>query len=145
MRKTKSKKMATKQPKWPKDILVRVRVVGKSIELATKTADIIDGKLYPAGGPRIGVVVINTRKHLGIEKTAIPILKRLFSESHLELGDLHAQDSMSYEGDIQWWKAGKDFCFGWLGPNKVRWRIDSFSQACRTGDDAFRPGEFVTL
>jgi hypothetical protein len=117
-------------------VYVTVRLKGKSLELATTTENVIDDVLYPAGGNRIGVVLINSKKHLGVEKRAVPVLEELFAKSQFEPGDL---------GDIQWWKAGGGFCFGWLGPNKVRWPINTFIQACHTKDDAFRPGEFQVI
>ena len=118
------------------DIYVTVRRKGDDLELATTTDKVIEEILYPCGNGRIGVVLLNTKKHLGIEEKAVPVLQQLFQESECRPGCL---------GDIGWWGAGALLCFSWLGPNKVRWPIGTFHKACHTDDDAFRPDEFQML
>ncbi len=119
------------------EIYVTVQLVNGDLQLATVTNEIVKKILYPIGSSRIGVVLIDTKRHLGIEKQAIPILKKLFSESGCD-GDGF--------GDIDWYKMndGK-FTFGWLGPNTVQWNPKTFKEADRSAHAAFQEGEYQTL
>jgi hypothetical protein len=58
--------------------------------------------LYPVGNERIGTVLIDTEKHLGMSKEAVKNLKRV-KKNHDAIGDL------------QTWKSVKGHCFGWIG------------------------------
>ncbi len=119
------------------DIYVTVRLVDGKLELATTTQEVVEGVLYPAGDGRIGVVLLDSKKHLGVEELAIPILKQLFAEAGCD-GDGF--------GDIDWFiDAGGRPVFGWLGSNTVRWDPDTFAEADRASDAAFRDGEYQIL
>lgn len=63
-----------------------------------------DEDFIPVTEPgKVGSVLIDTGKHLGISKEALAIMKDLYI-SHDDIGDVDA------------WKAGDRDCFGWLGP-----------------------------
>jgi hypothetical protein len=62
--------------------------------------------LYPVGNGRVGTVLIDTKKYLGMSKEAVENLKRV-KKSHDAIGDLQA------------WKSDKGDCFGWLGGMKA--------------------------
>ena len=119
------------------EIYVTVRLVAGELELATTTNDVVAGILYPAGGGRIGALVMDSKKHLGIEEQAIPVLQELFEKAGCD-GDGF--------GDINWSKAGDGRCiFGWLGPNTVRWSPATFPEADRSVGARFREGEFQVI
>jgi hypothetical protein len=61
-----------------------------------------DEFFIPAGGQNIGCVLSRTNKFLGMSKEAFELLKTI---------------KTSYDGigDVMAWKAGEDYCFGWLG------------------------------
>lgn len=119
-------------------ILVKVSVARDgSLVLKTTTVKTVRNKLYPAGGDRLGPVLIDTKKHLGITKRAVPILMDLFERAGCD-GDGF--------GDIDWFQSDDGKCvFGWLGPNKVRWHPRTFAKADRSRDGYFREGEYVEL
>ncbi len=120
-----------------KQIYVTVRLSAGKLQLATTTAVQVDGILYPAEGHRLGVVLVGSKKHLGVEEQAVPILKKLFDDAGCD-GDGF--------GDIDWSENGDKGCvFGWLGPNKVRWDPKTFNQANRSKDARFREGEYQVL
>lgn len=62
-----------------------------------------DKDFVPVGPGKVGSVLINTRKHLGISKKALALMKRL---------DVSSDDI----GEIDAWKAGDRDCFSWMGP-----------------------------
>jgi hypothetical protein len=61
-----------------------------------------DENLIPAGEGRLGTVLINTKKYLGMSKEAVQTLKKL-KKSHDDVGD------------IMLWKTRKGDCFAWFG------------------------------
>lgn len=115
------------------EIYVTVRLVGNKLELATTSLETIKEILYPSGGQRLGVVLMDSEKHLGVEKQAVPILKQLFVEAGCD-GDGF--------GDVSW---DDKFAFGWLGPNKVQWNPATFKQADRAVGAKFRDGKYQVL
>lgn len=115
------------------EIYVTVRLVDNKLELATTRLETVEGILYPAGGQRLGVVLMNSGKHLGVEKRAVPILKQLFVEAGCD-GDGF--------GDVSW---DDKFTFGWLGPNKIRWNPATFKRADRAIGAKFRDGKYQLL
>lgn len=62
-----------------------------------------DKDFVPVGPGKVGSVLTNTRKHLGISKKALVLMKKLPVSSD-DIGEVDA------------WKAGDRDCFGWLGP-----------------------------
>ncbi len=62
-----------------------------------------DKDFVPVGSGKVGSVLTNTGKHLGISKEALAFMKKL-SVSSDDIGEVDA------------WKAGDRDCFGWLGP-----------------------------
>lgn len=85
--------------------------------------EIIEDCLYPSGGDRIGVVVIDTEKNLGIAKNAIEPLKKLFKEAVTDGGDL---------GDIGFFWSEEGFCLSWIGQNK---------RVFQPGEEVYRAGD----
>ena len=118
-------------------IYATVRLSAGKLQLATTTAVQVDGVLYPAEGHRMGVVLIDSKKHLGVEEQAVPVLKKLFAK---------AGCSSDGFGDIDWYKAEDGlYTFSWLGPNKVRWNPKTFSQADSAKQARFQDGEYQVL
>ncbi len=118
-------------------IYVTVQLVRGGLELATTTHEEVEGILYPSGGSRLGVVLKDSKKHLAIEESAVPVLKRLFDEA--------ACDGDGF-GDIDWCRS-KDGSrvFSWLGPNEVRWNPVTFGQADRASGASFQKGAYRVL
>jgi hypothetical protein len=118
-------------------IYVTVRLVDGKLQLATTTEEEVDGILYPAGGGNLGPVLIDSKKYLGIEEQAVPILKRLFAEAGCD-GDGF--------GDIDWGICDTGvYVFSWLGPNLVQWDPATFGEADRSSGARFREGEYQVL
>lgn len=118
-------------------IYVTVRLVAGKLQLATTTAVQVEDILYPAEGHRMGVVLIDSKKHLGIERQAVPVLKKLFAE---------ASCSGDGFGDIDWHKMEDGrYAFNWLGPNKVRYTPKTFNQASKANRACFQEGEYQVL
>jgi len=58
---------------------------------------------YPVGGDRVGTVLIDTDKYLGMSEEAVKNLKKI-EKSHDAIGD------------VQTWKSdNKGDCFSWIG------------------------------
>lgn len=117
-------------------ILVKVYMDDDLLTLETTTEKIVEGKLYPAGDGRIGVVLRDSKKYLGVTKDAVPVLEDLFRRAGCD-GDGF--------GDIDWYESGNVFCFGWLGPNKIQWDPTTFEEADRAVDAYFRKGEYRSI
>lgn len=103
----------------------------KNLVFEALSDEIIEGKIYPSGGNRIGVVIIDTKNNLEVTEEAFPFLKNLFENAVTDGGDL---------GDIDWFRTddGK-FCFGWIGQNK---RIFlSNEQVWKSGNSLFYPDQ----
>jgi len=71
-----------------------------------------DENLIPPGNGKIGTVLIDTKKYLGMSKEAVKTLKKL-------------KKSLDDIGDISTWKSvdGKH-CFGWIGSMYGLFNID---------------------
>jgi hypothetical protein len=79
------------------------------------SGDVIENRLYPSGGDRIGVVVIDTENNLEIAENAIEPLKNLFKNSVTDSGDM---------GDIDMFKSDDEkYCLSWIGPNKRIFKV----------------------
>jgi len=101
----------------------------------------IEGKISLTGGSKIGTTVLDTKKHLGITRSALPILKDMFKYVNTEHrgGDL---------GDIDWFiSTGDQFNFGWLGPVIKKIHINEEIHLSSTDDaaEASATGQFVLL
>jgi len=120
------------------NIYVTVRLTKSGLlELTTTTEKVIDNILYPFGCGRIGVVLMDSKKHLGVEEQAIPILRKLFESSG---------PSGCGIGDIDWFKTGDNYyVFGWLGPNRVLWHPDNFICLHHAGGATFKENEYQIL
>lgn len=66
---------------------------------------------YPAGGSRIGCVLLDTRKHLGISKRAYALMTQV-RRGHDDLGDLDAFETRDKRTN----KLTGKWCFAWIGP-----------------------------
>lgn len=117
------------------DIVARVSMENGKLVFETFSDDEIKDKLYPHGNGRIGAVILDTEKHLGITKEALPKLKELFEKSPSSGDGL---------GDIDWFKSndGK-LNFGWLGGNK---RVfESGDEVYKAKGASFVEDKFVLL
>ena len=110
---------------------------GRLVLEADTTHSLVGSELYPAGGSNLGPVLMDSRKNLGIRKSAIPTLRRLFEEAGCD-GDGF--------GDIDWYKAGDGrLVFSWLGPNSVRWHPSTFHDADRSKNARFWEDGFIEV
>lgn len=84
------------------DLKVRITAYKKKLIIETVNGK-EDANFFPAGGSRIGCVLSETEKHLGMSKEAVKILKTI-------------KKSGDDIGDISTWKMdnSKD-CIAWLG------------------------------
>jgi len=62
-----------------------------------------DENLIPPGNGKIGTVLIDTKKYLGMSKKAVKTLKKL-KKSYDDIGDIST-----------WKSADGKHCFGWIG------------------------------
>ncbi len=107
------------------------------IVLETTTEDEVKDILYPAGGSRLGPILVDSKQHLEVTKDAVPLLRKLFEDAGCD-GDGF--------GDIEWSKsADGKYIFGWLGPNKVTWDPKTFGDADRSVDSSFQEDQFITV
>ncbi len=83
----------------------------------------------PRGGTQIGCTLLGTKDQLGISEEALVLLQTV-RKSHDAIGDL------------MWWKAGDQFCFGWIGGVKSL-KDPSICEGDR--DYGIHPGEYVTI
>ena len=120
------------------DIYVTVRLTESGLlAMETTTEKVIDDILYPFGCGRIGVVLIDSKKHLGVEKEAVPILRKLFKASIPSGGSI---------GNIDWFQTGDGyFVFGWLGPNQVLWNPLNFKSIQHAGGAQFKENQYQIL
>lgn len=83
---------------------LKVKVVERRGYLVIKTLlPAGDDNFVPYGGSKIGCVLIETDKFLGMSQEAVDLIKDLGSSG----------DAL---GDLQLWMSNKGGCFGWLGP-----------------------------
>jgi hypothetical protein len=93
---------------------IKVKVTCHEGYLVIETVDPTqDDNFYPSGGVRIGCVVIDTEKYLGMSNEAFELLKTM---------KLSGDDI----GDISTFQSAKGDCFSWLGPVK---RLADVSQS----------------
>lgn len=90
-----------------KKYYAKVSLIDGNLVFESLVSEIVEKKIYPTGGDRIGTVVTGSKEGLAIEKAAIEPLKKLFEDATPE-GSL---------GDIDWFISNDDqFNFSWLGP-----------------------------
>jgi hypothetical protein len=83
---------------------IKTRILGHKGWIVVDTADLTqDEDFIPAGGSRIGCVLANTKERLGISDEALELLKKI-PKSHDDIGD------------VDCFKSGDKWIFGWLGP-----------------------------
>jgi hypothetical protein len=86
---------------------LKVKVTAHEQYLIIETIDETEDKNFiPAGGSRIGCVLMKTSKYLGMSEEAFKLLKTL-KKSHDDIGDISA-----------WITAKNEDCFAWLGSFK---------------------------
>lgn len=72
-----------------------------------------DKNLIPPGNGKIGTVLIDTKKYLGMSKEAVKTLKKL-KKSYDDIGDI-----------LTWKSADGKHCFGWIGSMYGLFDIDN--------------------
>jgi len=123
-----------------KKILAKITLIGKdTLKFECLSDKPVRDKIYPPGNGRIGTVVLNSIKNLGIEKKALPVLKKLFDDAECDGGDM---------GDIDWFRSdnGKGN-FAWLGdPVRIfKLKDETYKARGNYYMDALHNGEFVQL
>jgi hypothetical protein len=78
-----------------------------------------DKNFFPSGGSKIGCVLIDTGKYLGMSHEAFKLMKTV-------------QKSGDDIGEVDTWESVKGQCFSWLGPTKRMIDISN-SETSRTG------------
>lgn len=87
-----------------------------------------DDNFYPAGGSRIGCVVIDTEKYLGMSNEAFELLKTM---------KLSGDDI----GDVSTFQSLKGDCLSWMGPVK---RLVHVSE-CETSKDGIFDIKYIPI
>lgn len=83
----------------------------------------------PNGGSNIGCLVMDTKKHLGVSKEAMTLLRKI-------------KKSGDDIGDVMWWENEGSCTFGWLGPAIRLVNPD----VCEGDNDyAVREGQYVEV
>lgn len=86
---------------------MKVKVTAYKGQIVIDTANPekdVDDFWYPTGRGRMGCVLLNTERYLGVSKEAIELMK----------GIRRNHDAI---GDIGWWKSdNQGYCFSWWGP-----------------------------
>lgn len=86
------------------DSSIKVKVMGYKGWIIIDTADPTEDKDFiPAGGPRIGCVLANTKERLGISDEALELLRKI-------------PKGIDDIGDVDCFKSGTNGVFAWLGP-----------------------------
>jgi hypothetical protein len=90
---------------------LRVQVTAYKGRYIIETLDPKEKKnvFYPVGGTRIGSVLCNTKKHLGISKEALKLLKELTNVRD-DIGDVDSFETETMKG-----KKTGEHVFAWLG------------------------------
>lgn len=87
--------------------MIRVKVtVYKNVLVIDAVKPKHDKNFVPAGGSRIGCVLMDTAKHLGISAEAKEWISKNVKNCHDDIGDI---DSWQLAD------ANKGYCFSWLG------------------------------
>lgn len=72
----------------------------------------VEKVFYPVGAGRIGSVLIDTQKHLGVSEEALELMKKLHNCND-DVGDLDSWELISDEASGS--KPTGVYCFAWLG------------------------------
>jgi hypothetical protein len=110
------------------DLLVRVTAHRGYLIIEAVDLTFRHPNWVPENDNRIGCKVLNSAKFVGISAEALNLLKKV-------------KKGWDDIGDLMWWQAGEDWCFGWLGPN-----LGLVDYMCAVADRDFNPeGPFVTI
>lgn len=117
------------------DILVKIYLEDGKIVFEALSTEVVEGKLYPTGGSRIGTVCCGSNKHVCVTKQALEPLKKLLQATTKN------RDCM---GDIDMWRTtDNQCCFAWVGPVKRVFTIGGHNQTAR--DTKWEFDQFVVL
>ena len=78
-----------------------------------------DKNFIPVGGSRIGSVLVNTGKYLGMSNEAFALMKTI-------------KKSGDDIGDVDTWESDRGQCIAWMGPLKRLVEVSN-SESSRTG------------
>jgi len=85
---------------------IKVKVVAyENYLIITTVKPESDENFVPSGGTKIGCVLVDTGKYLGMSEQAFNLMKTI-------------KKSGDDIGDIDTWESNKGQCFAWLGPIK---------------------------